>query len=58
MFNNHGNLQQVTIYPELVHLHQLQHLLVLKTNYHIYTNIHLVLTNLEMEQFHLFNKLE
>ncbi len=40
MFNNHGNLQpQVIIYPNLVHLHQLQHLLVFKTNHHIPTFI-------------------
>jgi hypothetical protein len=52
MFNNHGDMQpHVTIYPELVHLHQLQHLLVFKTNYHI------PITS-KMEQLHLLNKLE
>ncbi len=36
MFNNHGNLQpHVTIYPNPVHLHQLKHLLVFKTNHRI-----------------------
>jgi hypothetical protein len=56
-YNNHGDLQpQVTIYPELVHLHQLQHLL--KTlNHSPNTNINLVLINSKME-LHLLNKLE
>jgi hypothetical protein len=58
LFNNHGNLQpQVTIYPEPVHLHQLQHLLVFKTNHHIPTFIWYPLI-LEMERLHLFNRLE
>ncbi len=36
LFSNHGDLQpQVTIYPKPMHLHQLQHLLVFKTNHHI-----------------------
>jgi hypothetical protein len=40
LFNNHGNLQpQITIHPEPMHLHQLQHLLVFKTNYRILTFI-------------------
>ncbi len=40
LLKNHGNLQpQVTIYPKLVHLHQLQHQLVFKTNHHILTFI-------------------
>ncbi len=57
MFNNHGDLQpQVTIYLELVHLHQLQHLLVFKNNHHIPT--YLVRINSEIERFHLLNRLE
>jgi hypothetical protein len=48
LFNNHGDLQpQVIIYLDLVHLHQLQHLLVFKTNHHI--PIFIVPINLEME---------
>jgi hypothetical protein len=40
LFNNHDDLQpQVTIYPKPMHLHQLQHLLVFKTNHHILTFI-------------------
>jgi len=40
LFNNHGDLQhQVIIYPKLMHLQQLQHLLVFKTNFHIPTFI-------------------
>jgi len=40
MYDNYGNLQpQVTIYPEPVHLHQLQYLLVFKTNHHTPTSI-------------------
>ncbi len=32
--NNHGDLQpMVTIYPEPVHLYELEHLLVFKTNH-------------------------
>ncbi len=38
--HNHGNLQsQVTIYPKLVHLHQLQDLLVFNTNNQVPTSI-------------------
>ncbi len=40
LFDKHGNLQpHITIYPKLVHLHQLQHILVFKTNHHIPTFI-------------------
>jgi hypothetical protein len=40
LYDNHGNLQpQVTIYPRSMHLHQLQYLLVFKTNRHTPTSI-------------------